>query len=909
MWTIAFQNRTGSNWDVAGTDIRALEWVAGRGVPMLVAVGGPYGGAMTLSPANGGTKLQVIDKVTYGNALSRDMAGFVGGTILEDLPRMGGDLSVILAGQAGTTHSYRLGTDGRFGQAVTLDLQTREGGAGAVMAQGPDGQVFAALGGARIRSYDPAGNGSFTTTATIADTAASYLERPVALETVRVGGKDYLLSLGGGDAGVSALRITDAGGLELTSSRGVASGLGLLDEPTDLATVKMDGHTYVLVASSSDTGTAGALSVMELSGTGQLTILDHLLDSRLTRFGQIQSVEVVQSDGWTYVVVGGGDGGISLFTLMPGGRLLHLDTFEDTTEAGLGGITDIAARMFDDALMIHVASQGATGLAQFRVNLSGQGEVQTTVDGNLEGGASNDMLIGGRGDNRLDGGAGDDILSDGRGEDRLTGGAGRDIFVIGADGVTDVITDFRHTEDRIDLSGVPMLYGPDGLSIKRESWGASIRLRGGEVIEIHTVNGDALSQDEVLRTILWSADRPPMSLFNEITGDTGNDSLVGGDNVDVFFGGGGADYLRGHGNGDELSGGAGRDTLIGDDGWDILIGSAGNDRLDGGADNDLLQGGSGADRLAGGTGADTVLGGAGADKMWGGSQNDVLRGGAKGDTLLGGAGSDTLAGGGGADKLEGQDGADLLIGGGGNDRMDGGRGNDRLVGGGKHDTLAGAAGNDRLEGQYGKDVLDGGVGHDWISGGAMADTIRAGSGNDTVLGGTGRDKVWLGAGSDTYADASKSGRAERDTVWGGAGNDSIGLGGGDDVAHGEAGRDVLSGGTGRDSLTGGDDSDRLSGGAGKDTLHGGAGHDHIEGGPGADILTGGYGRDTFVFGKGTGRDVITDFYEGWDHIEIDAASYRVENSPRGVWLDWGKGSVLLEGLHSSDLHHDDVLLI
>jgi Ca2+-binding RTX toxin-like protein len=80
----------------------------------------------------------------------------------------------------------------------------------------------------------------------------------------------------------------------------------------------------------------------------------------------------------------------------------------------------------------------------------------------LYGGAGDDTLLGGGGNDVLDGGSGDDVLVGGVGADILTGGSGHDIFRFGGtnsqaklpvyDTTGDVVTDFRHGEDRLDLT-------------------------------------------------------------------------------------------------------------------------------------------------------------------------------------------------------------------------------------------------------------------------------------------------------------------------------------------------------------------------------------------------------------------------------------------------------------------------
>ena len=69
------------------------------------------------------------------------------------------------------------------------------------------------------------------------------------------------------------------------------------------------------------------------------------------------------------------------------------------------------------------------------------------------GGSDRDTLYGFAGNDTLNGGDGNDLLAGGGGDDILTGGAAFDVFVYGyADG-RDVITDFTHGQDVVEIHG------------------------------------------------------------------------------------------------------------------------------------------------------------------------------------------------------------------------------------------------------------------------------------------------------------------------------------------------------------------------------------------------------------------------------------------------------------------------
>ena len=300
------------------------------------------------------------------------------------------------------------------------------------------------------------------------------------------------------------------------------------------------------------------------------------------------------------------------------------------------------------------------------------------------------------------------------------------------------------------------------------------------------------------------------TLANDISGGTGDESIVAGmgndtvsagDGSDTILGGGGIDTIYGEGGADSVLGGSGDDSIDGGAGNDTLDGGTGNDSIFGGLGDDSILGGLGNDTLDGGDGADTIYVGDGANVASGGAGNDLIDDAAgsnyttSGNIFYGGTGDDTLLGSDGADSLYGEDDNVSIVGNGGADLLSGGAG---------HDTLEGGTGADHLYGWTGDDSLVGGTGNDVLAGGEGIDTLDGGAGADWLSGGTGADNI--------------SGGSESDTIFGGAAADTI---------SGDAGADYIEGGTGDDSILGGDDADTIYAGSGSDTVLAGDGDDVI----------------------------------------------------------------------------------
>jgi len=754
-------------------------------------------------------------------------------------------------------------TDGGPLQALTLDGLDASNLAEMVKLGGLASETaVAALRSGGLAWIDLASH-----TVTTLDTlpASLQIERASALLSVQV--KDATFAIAAfGHANTLSLFHQTALGAPVHLGDILANPEGLpIDRPSALALASVNGDSFVILASSG----SGSLSVLHLTEQGEVTLTDHVLDSRDTRFAKVGFLSVTEVAGQSVIVAAGTDGGLSTFLLLPGGRLHHLASFEATLDVPLKGITAITALPIPEGLRLWVATEAAPFLAELtlRFDAIGQRLSAPATGGTVTGSPADDILIGGAGNDTLISTAGNNILIDGAGRDTLVSGAGADTFIFAPDGEIDVVIGFSPGSDQLDLTGLGLQWDLADVSLLQRSWGVELRF-GDEVIELRNASGQTLRPQDITATSFVALDRINRGLTLDLLlpdpplPTDGDDSLTGTEGDDTIEGFGGNDLIVGLGGSDLLLGGDGIDTLRGLAGADTLFGGAGHDRLEGGLESDLLEGGDGDDELfGGGSGDDTLRGGRGSDFLFGESDNDLLEGGDGFDLLNGGAGDDTLLGGNGNDRLFGNLGFDSLDGGAGNDTLYGGpSGNDTLKGGAGDDLIFGEAGADILLGDEGLDTLSGGTGNDLLIGGADNDRLDGGTGDDRLFGGTGSDSMTGGPGSDL--------------LFGEDGNDSLDGGDGFDLLNGGAGDDTLLGGNGNDRLEGNLGADLLDGGAGEDVLFGGNGtwSDTLIGGAGNDRLTGEGGADLFVFVDGFGQDVITDFdaFSAAERIDLRA---------------------------------------
>lgn len=234
------------------------------------------------------------------------------------------------------------------------------------------------------------------------------------------------------------------------------------------------------------------------------------------------AVTITATNGEDLVIF---DDGTNLVYEVDGGDAIVIDTIDAADITSLwvratnsSGSNKIVLNLLEATFSNLLTARVTAGGGNDTVNASG-----SDVLVSLDGGAGNDVVIGGQADiggttvnvpntppynrsyelqNTLLGGSGNDVLIGGGGNDSMLGGSGND-----------------------------------------------------------TMSGEGGS--------------------DLLSGDSGNDKLSGGDGTDTVSGSAGDDSVTGDDGNDYVYGGAGRDTVSGGDGLDVVKGQEGRDRIEG----------------------------------------------------------------------------------------------------------------------------------------------------------------------------------------------------------------------------------------------------------------------------------------------------------------------------------------
>src|SRR5882724_8266812 len=480
----------------------------------------------------------------------------------------------------------------------------------------------------------------------------------------------------------------------------------------------------------------------------------------------------------------------------------------------------------------------------------------------------NETLAGTDAAETLSGGGGNDTLDGGTGNDAMAGGLGDDSYAI--DSSSDSITEAVGGGIDTVQSTIAYVLGAN--------------LENLVLLGSASIGGTGNAADNSLTG---------NSGDNTLDGKTGADTMAGGAGNDTYLVDSLADQIvEGSGGGsDETRStvaltaatafvenytflGTTAVNFSGNSGDDTLIGGAGADSLTGGAGNDTFVIDSATDKISetGSDTGDTVQATIAIDL------NLVAFAGIENVRLTGTA-AINATGSGVANHLIGNDGANVLDGRGGVDTLEGGKGNDTYLVDNSADSVIEVAGGgtDTVKSTVAYTLADpfvenltllagagaiGGTGNDLanvITGNESVNLLDGGAGNDTLVGGLGDDTYLVNAAGDVITEAASAGI---DTAQSTAASytlatnvENLVLLAGAATGNGNSAANVITGNDGDNLLDGKGGADRLDGGAGADTLIGGSGAHTLVGGTGADHYVVNNITDYVDESTGAGRDV------------------------------------------------------
>jgi Ca2+-binding RTX toxin-like protein len=388
------------------------------------------------------------------------------------------------------------------------------------------------------------------------------------------------------------------------------------------------------------------------------------------------------------------------------GDIVRGDAGTDNLSGGEGG---------DDIVSYASATRGGIQISLAAGTAKGDGHDNLNGFEDAVGSPQGDTIVGDGEANRIDGGVGNDTLESGGGGGQAFGGPGSDTcegFAAetscgpesspppslaygtlnqGLDGASliiqgspqnDEIRISRGPDAWVISSAIPIFAG-DGCQTPPSNGSAMVCPDSGPA-PIIVVTGGAGNDTVVVDPSV------PAGAKVRINGNSGDDTLVGGNGDDVLEAGenyngpdNGHDRLEGNGGSDVLYADPGGDELLGGNGSDLLVNSVPTcqgQKFDGGPGEDTVSYARSKDNMR------VELGGTGGPPGCG-NPDQVL---SDNESLEGSDGPDVLIGDNGDNGLMGHIGADVFIGKGGNDfiealdgerdkQIDCGAGNDEAI--------------------------------------------------------------------------------------------------------------------------------------------------------------------------------------------------------------------------------------
>jgi serralysin len=546
-----------------------------------------------------------------------------------------------------------------------------------------------------------------------------------------------------------------------------------VDNPGDVVTetnaVQVTGGRDTVVFSLAS-WTLGAHIEDLILGTGGVTGYGNGLNNYIAGNDAANNYLVGGAGADTMV---GGDGNDTYYVDNAGDGCVETNAVQAT-----GGRDTVVSTLASYALGANVEDLilGTGGVTAFGNSLNNYIAGNHGAVNYLQGGAGNDTMVGGDGN--------DTYYVDNTGDGCVETNA--DLATGGRDTVVSTLASYAlgaHIEDLIlDVGGVTafgnslnnFLYGNSGVNNYLVGGAGADTMVGGDGNDTYYVDniGDGCVENNAV-VATGGRDTVVSTLASYALGANVEDLILDTGGV-TAFGNSLNNFLQGNaGAVNYLQGGAGNDTMVGGDGADTYyVDSAGDGCVETNAD--LATGGrdtvvSTLASYALGANIEDLILGTGGVTAFGNSLNNFLYGNAGAvNYLQGGGGNDTMVGGDGNDTYyvdSAGDGvvetnADLATG--GRDTVSssisyalGQFVEDLLLSGGAAVNASGNGLANYIAGNNAANILSGFDGNDWLQGDAGADTLLGGAGRDTLIGGLGADVFDFNALAESLTGANR----------------------------------------------------------------------------------------------------------------------------------------------------------
>ncbi|MBV1865193.1 MAG: lactonase family protein, partial [Rhodobacteraceae bacterium] len=246
-------------------------------------------------------------------------------------------------------------------------------------------------GGQTLTAYVLGNNQRLSKLQELNDNDASFLGDISALSHWRIGTNSFLFVASAFDAGLSVYRIGNDGHLTLQDTVEPEDGSGFA-KAQDLTSFEVEGRAFVVMASAG----SSSLTVYRVADNGNLSEVDHLIDTLDTRFQNASLVEAFSFEGRQFLVAAGSDDGITVLEVLAGGVLRVEASLADTYGITLDNVSGVAVEIFGGVPVLYVSSSTDHGFTRIELDIVPPPQI-------IKGTPLADNLVGTDGDDRIEG--------------------------------------------------------------------------------------------------------------------------------------------------------------------------------------------------------------------------------------------------------------------------------------------------------------------------------------------------------------------------------------------------------------------------------------------------------------------------------------------------------------------------